>query len=362
MRAGFIFVILCVGLVSASPSSFRLIEFNETERVWMSQIEVESLALECGKPDQAKKHGGFMDVTDHRNLNPMNNVFYGASVFPDSLSHQAYVYTLIPLLSKDSLKAFNDKLASYPDRKYNTNNGQSAAQYIYNQFQSIKSASGRTDITVSLFAHSWTQSSVIAQIIGSSNQRVIIGAHEDSTSNAATAPGADDDASGTATVLELFRTVVASGYKPTKTLEFHTYSAEEVGLKGSQAIASNYQSNQVNVYSMLQFDMTFFVGKSNNPRFGIITDYVDASLTNFLRKLVVGYSDLSIVESKCGYGCSDHASWTKAGYAAAFPFETTFEESNPNIHTKNDVADILSLDHGMQFAQVGLGYLIELSA
>jgi len=266
------------------------------------------------------------------------------------------------LLSKDSLKAFNDKLAAYPDRKYNTNNGQSAAQYIYNQFQSIATASGRKDITVSFFAHTWTQSSVIAQIKGSSTERVIIGAHEDSTSSGTTAPGADDDGSGTATVLELFRVLVSSGYQPKKTLEFHTYSAEEVGLRGSQAIASNYQANQVNVYSMLQFDMTFYVGTSNNPRFGIITDYVDASLTNYLRKLVIGYSDLSIVESKCGYGCSDHASWTKAGYPSAFPFETTFEESNPNIHTKNDLSNVLSIDHGMQFAQVGLGYLVELSA
>jgi leucyl aminopeptidase len=66
----------------------------------------------------------------------------------------------------------------------------------------------RSDITVSLFKHSWGQPSVIARIKGAgpnADEVVIIGAHEDSTNGGGSkrSPGADDDASGTSTVLEV---------------------------------------------------------------------------------------------------------------------------------------------------------------
>jgi len=173
-------------------------------------------------------------------------------------------------------------------------------------------------------------------------------------------PGADDDASGSSTVLEVFRVLCANGFAPDRTVEFHTYAAEEVGLWGSQAIASAYQKQGIPVYAMMQLDMTMYVG-STKPTFGIITDYVSTELTSFLMKLVPAYSNLGYSTSKCGYGCSDHASWTKAGYASCFPFEGLFANSDPYIHTKSDLIKSLSVDHGMEFAKVATGFIIELS-
>jgi len=103
--------------------------------------------------------------------------------------------------------------------------------------------------------------SVIARIQGNDDDkagtRIILGAHEDSvgTSSTAKAPGADDDASGTSTVLEVFRVLAQSQYKPNRTVEFHLYSAEEGGLKGSQAIAQAYYDLDIIVESMMQLDM-----------------------------------------------------------------------------------------------------------
>jgi len=111
---------------------------------------------------------------------------------------------------------------------------------------------------------------------------------------------------------------------------------------------------------MMQLDMTMYVG-STKPTFGIITDYVSTELTSFLMKLVPAYSNLGYSTSKCGYGCSDHASWTKAGYASCFPFEGLFANSDPYIHTKSDLIKSLSVDHGMEFAKVATGFIIELS-
>lgn len=56
--------------------------------------------------------------------------------------------------------------------------------------------------------------------------------------------------------MDVFRVLVAAGFKPTRNLEFHFYSGEEGGLLGSQAIASNYKSAGKSVYAYLNLDMT----------------------------------------------------------------------------------------------------------
>jgi bacterial leucyl aminopeptidase len=59
----------------------------------------------------------------------------------------------------------------------------------------------------------------------------VIGAHQDSINHVnpyLRAPGADDDGSGTITILEAYRALLKSGYAPQNPLEFQWYAAEEV--------------------------------------------------------------------------------------------------------------------------------------
>jgi len=105
--------------------------------------------------------------------------------------------------------------------------------------------------------------------------------------------------------------------------------------------------------------MTMYPGSQR--RIGVITDFVDPSLTAFLRKVCTAYADIPFVDTRCGYGCSDHASWTRAGYPSCFPFEADFGSANPRIHTANDLINILSVDHGAEFVKVAVGYTVELS-
>ena len=66
--------------------------------------------------------------------------------------------------------------------------------------------------------------------------------------------------------------------------------------------------------------------------------------------------------SSCGYGCSDHASWTKAGVPAAFPCESNFDEHNPYIHSASDTMSLLSLEHMTNFAKLAVAFAIELAS
>ncbi|TFY69933.1 hypothetical protein EVJ58_g152 [Rhodofomes roseus] len=224
-------------------------------------------------------------------------------------------------------------------------------------------------ITVQEFPHTWIQSSVIARINGSSTDSdgvVVIGAHQDSTNlwPFLPAPGADDDGSGSMSILEAYRALLAADFRPEHSVEFHWYSAEEGGLLGSQAIAQEYERRGVNVVAMSQYDMTAWVKKGTREEVGVIVDYVDADLTELNKQLVDLYLDIPYVETKCGYACSDHASWAKAGYPSVFTIESAFENSNKNIHSSNDrfdISDEFSFSHMLEFSKLAVGFAVELA-
>lgn len=337
----------------------RLIEFNETYRKWMTLEDALKLAEECGKPDQGDGFTGFMDVTDYPNK-PQEPIPF--TPYSSVLTFEPKFKQLNSSINADNIRQNIEHLQSYTNRYYTSDTGVEAAKWIQNKFLSYIPPT-RKDTTVALFDHSWKQSSVIATIKGKSAEKVIVGAHEDSiVSNMGVntrAPGADDDASGTSTVLEVFRVLVSDPtFIPDKTVEFHTYSAEEVGLRGSQDIATSYRNKNLAVRAMLQFDMTGY--KSGQPAF--VNDYVNADLTKLVKTIAAKATTVTWIDTTCGYGCSDHASFTSSKYPSVFPFETAFKSSNSKIHTASDLYSNLNLDQCREFAALGVAFVLQLSA
>jgi leucyl aminopeptidase len=319
----------------------------------MSPAEIGKLA-ECGQGI------GFIDETDY----PEGPVVYKGvrAAIPVRPTHQAVVNPLLSRISISQVWSTITSLAAYTTRYYTSNTGLQAANYLVNRYRTY--GNGIPGVYVQPYSHSWLQPSIIAGITGSTypNEIVIIGGHIDSTSNGNVAPGADDDASGSASVLEIFRVLTAAGFAPERTIEFHGYAAEEAGLRGSQAIANAYASAGYDVVSMLQLDMTGFIYPQTTPTIGVVTDFTTGTLSAFVRLLVDEYCvSLSWTNTQCGYGCSDHASWNRAGYTDAFIFESTFANSNPYIHTTSDTLNRLTQNHAADFVRVGLGYVVEMS-
>jgi len=104
-------------------------------------------------------------------------------------------------------------------------------------------------------------------------------------------------------VLEVFRVLNENNFRPVRTIEFHAYAGEEGGLLGSQAIARDYQLKGVKVFGMLQLDMTGYTPPGKTPVVGLMFDFVNLTLTNFVASLIDTYADIGWVETKCGYGC-----------------------------------------------------------
>ena len=278
------------------------------------------------------------------------------------------VNQLLPLVQEARILSAIEQLSAYRNRYYTTSHGVAASNDLAASWQAL--AAGRSDVTVEQFTHAaWPQKSVILTIRGSKapDELVVIGGHLDSTvgftGENTRAPGADDDASGIASLQEVMRVLLESGYKPKRSLQFIAYAAEEVGLRGSSAIANSYRVQGKNVVGALQLDMTNYQGSSSDVV--LITDYTNAAQNDFLQALATAYlPTLTVTRSTCGYACSDHASWTTNGFASSFPFEAPMSLSNPHIHTAGDTLDKSgnSAAHALKFTRLALTYAVELGS
>jgi len=317
-----------------------------------------------------------MDITYTRDLGATRVSATSAKVsYPKKV---AYNDTLMPMmedLSKKNMRKNLEKFTSFHTRYYKSDYGAQSSAWLYQRVNDTVSESGASKYGahVDIFPHPWGQASVIATIPGKSNKTVVIGAHQDSINlflpSIFAAPGADDDGSGSVTILEALRVLLKSSDiikgKAANTIEFHWYSAEEGGLLGSQAVFSDYEKKGRDIKAMLQQDMTGYIQKTieaGEPEsVGVITDYVDAGLTEFIKEVITEYCDIPYVLTKCGYACSDHASASKAGYPSAFVFESDFKYLDKRIHTTEDKIEYLSFDHMLQHARLTLGLVYELA-
>jgi leucyl aminopeptidase len=240
----------------------------------------------------------FLDITEEARTGSYPKFFRANAVhYPSKMAHVETVKPLLKQLSKDQMKKNLEHFTSFFTRYYKSQYGVESATWLYGQVKDIIEESGAAEhgTTVEKFAHPWGQFSIIARIPGQTNRTVVVSAHQDSINlflpSILAAPGADDDGSGTVTILEVLRTLLQSGEiahgNATNTVEFHWYSAEEGGLLGSQAIFSSYRKENRNVKAMLQQDMTGFIqgtlDAGNEESIGIIVDYVDEPLTQFIR-------------------------------------------------------------------------------
>ena len=82
-----------------------------------------------------------------------------------------------------------------------------------------------------------------------------------------------------------------------------------------------------------------------------------------MSQLIERYTDATWAWDKCGYACSDHASWHRAGVPASMPFEARFRDSNRNIHTPRDTLEQSDNNtaHAIKFARLGAAYAVELA-
>ncbi len=151
---------------------------------------------------------------------------------------------------------------------------------------------------------------------------VLVGGHHDTVPGA---PGANDNASGTATVLELARAFAADGLDPG--LCFVTFGAEESGLHGSQALAARLQNEGAVPRLMVNLDVTG-IGTSVQ----VIGSPEPAQRALDLARQLGIPAERDELPPNAG---SDHASFARLGIPVLFFTSGDFQ----GIHSPADVAE-----------------------
>lgn len=272
------------------------------------------------------------------------------------------------LARADRIVEVIEEFSHFHNRYFTSQTGVEAMSWLKRQWEAI--ASHRSDVSVQYWQHDrWPQPSVMATIVGTHypDEIIVVGGHADSIAGrwapaGRRAPGADDNASGVASMTEVMQVLMEKSFAPKRTIKFIAYAAEEVGLRGSGEIANHFRDQNKNVIGVLQLDMTNY--RANQYDMVLISDFTNAQQNEFLASLLATYQpDVEWAYSRCGYACSDHASWHRAGFPVSFPFEAPIRQSNPRIHTADDVLEN-SDPQGLQalkFVKLALSYVIELN-
>jgi Zn-dependent M28 family amino/carboxypeptidase len=210
-------------------------------------------------------------------------------------------------------------------------------------------------------------SNVIASIRGAKlpDETVIIGAHYDTVFGT---PGADDNASAVATLLEIAR--VLKGFSPDRTLKLIFFVIEEPPVfrsehMGSYVYAKEAKERNENIKSMISLEMLgYYANEKEGQSFPFpLMSLIYPSTPNFIavvgnlssRNLVrkvknslrtgsrIPVETLTAFSFVPGVDFSDHRSFWKMGYPAVMITDTAFYR-NPNYHTETDTIDTLDFD------------------
>ena len=207
------------------------------------------------------------------------------------------------------------------------------------------------------------------------NEDILLTAHLDSTSTGnpqASAPGADDNGSGVATLLEAAKIFRGKTFKHTIKIIFFT--GEEQGLHGSRAYVSRYKQDLQSVIGVFNLDM-FGYDADNDRCFEIHVGWMEASnkIGGCLADIIEEYRldikfDYLVDQAR---GSSDHVSFWMEGVGAievlenfdSHDYEGGCGESdiNPNYHTEQDRIESMNLDTAHTIAKAAIGAVARLA-
>lgn len=156
--------------------------------------------------------------------------------------------------------------------------------------------------------------------------------------------GADDNASGTAVLLEAARLLAARVNTPRRRLIFIAFSGEELGLYGSKRYVEDPLVPLDKTVAMLNLDM---VGRLRNNQLTAYGTGTAAEWPAWLEESA-GLQQLKIISKPSGFGPSDHASFHEHGV----PVLHFFTGFHPEYHRPGDDAEKLNIPGMRQITQL----------
>ena len=287
----------------------------------------------------------------------------------EELIDEIFIYSILNQVNSTNLKNWIDELSSFYTRHTKSDYIESVSYWLENELQSVCNGE--------VYFHNFSQidhgirynlKNIICDqnqngLIGSINDgSILISAHYDSrmqdiNQTNARAPGADDNASGVASVLELARILSKLGLK--SNIQYVLFSGEEQGQWGSRSYAKYLESNNTKLDLVINLDMIGYpaIGQGNVSIEFATNDINSKMVGQFIKQTALKYVNLN-------------ATMDPLGRTDLIPFEATGKtvigihdggsELNPNYHNTSDTPDTLDIEYLTSITKLVLATILNI--
>jgi len=282
------------------------------------------------------------------------------------ITREEYVLNFTEKVNSDSLESYVSWLEGMGTRFALADNHREVAVQIKDRFISFGYPQARLDSlymtrTYRDITYSTWQYNVIASVSGRSHDSIcIVGAHYDDIVAEGDpfniAPGANDNASGVAAVLEIARIFRKSNFIPKYDIEFCAFAAEELGLHGSLHRAGKAAEAGDKILMIINYDMIAFLANTSSRPWHVNIIHYDNSAG--LRDEAAGYctanSSLVPYSDNTNYNRSDSYSFYLYGYKALFYHQNELENT---YHTTGDVTTVCNFEYCWEIVRASCSLL-----
>lgn len=265
----------------------------------------------------------------------------------------------IEAVSQSTYSSYLSSLVNFLTRHSLSSQFTSAATWAADQLQNLGYQVELLPINVG----SGESYNVIADHSGNENEAhklVLVTAHLDSVNLTggieAHAPGADDNASGAAGVLEIARVLAEHSAK--HDLRLILFGGEEQGLHGSKQYVSGLTaSERARISAVINMDMVATLN-TVSPTVLLEGAPISRTLMEELAEAAATYTSLAVQTSENPFA-SDHVPFIKELIPAVLTIEGT-DSSNTNVHTANDTLDHINYGLALDIVRMNLAVTFRL--
>jgi len=290
----------------------------------------------------------------------------------DKFAFNPEIQLLVNEVRQDSVTSYIQQLQNFQTRFAYAPNSRKVAFWIKDKFLSF----GITEAKVDSFyllpnmgnPASWLYN-VEAKITGTVDPQIsaIIGGHHDSACNLdpyICAPGADDNASGTAAVLETARVMKARNFQPETTIRFVTFSGEETGITGSGDYVLKLTAAHQHVKFYLNIDMIANNARNESKLMSMpYTGY--EGYHELAKQSIMQYTTLTAMDGPENFITSDlqYFHWKKipGGYYFEQKDDPAVWAPNPFYHTSNDILANYDMNYCTQSVKAACATMAQIS-
>lgn len=289
--------------------------------------------------------------------NDSHNELHVSDNFPNHSSPVNSIQSLVNQLSENQFRSYLTHLVSYPTRFSTSSFYEEAATWT----RKVLDEMGYKTSSETISVNDKNSQNIIADKLGTNrneeNYLIILTAHLDSVNHSggpsSNAPGADDNGSGSAGVLEIAR--IFKDIPTQHDLRFILFGGEEQGLLGSKQHVENLTTLDKNrIRAVINMDMIGTLNTST-PAVLIEGSPLSEEIINGLKNVASLYTDLDVKISLEPFD-SDHVSFLNKEVPAVLTIEGE-DSLNPNEHTANDTLEHIHYPLALDILRMNVAFI-----